>query len=293
MGSIERRGPSSLKRIERRAATLRDDPDFTQHLDNRRRHWNKEFPAFAVTGVGAMPARVMVCNGVLIPPVLYSALERVECGDRREKVAARGGLSTWAFLTLAVSQGFWPPQDFPHTLGDRYHPAMPFVALCLMYDPRMIDGTMAWPYRLRPHRLSYDPAHPETESGIAPKLASGHSAFMALHEAAEQGRGMTHHEIVEALSVANNANWRVHIETRDDDDPDAGFFFLPIIPGLRHQDIEQAIPGIIERSNRMSNGEDFVHQRIRECLAAGQNKSQVAKRLGVSRGTVRNAANGL
>lgn len=297
MASVRSRGPSYLARIERRADSLRHDSNFTDHLKSRQRNWNAAFPEFAVHGSGNVPEHIPAVGSLPIPRAVDLALDRQKSGELSADATfvTNQAVDDWAGLAFLISGMFWPGEDFPHVLGNWHHPAMPFVALCLMYDPVGVDAANVWSHALRPSRFGYDPRHPESEPLVVMRLASGSTTFEALHRAKQEERGLSHAEIVEVLDIARREGWKAREAARDGfdpDDPDAGFWFVPIIPGLRQKDIREAQRGIVERADKMSGGVDFAHKRIRECLAAGQNQAQTALRLGVSKGTVKNAARG-
>ncbi|CAN5586693.1 hypothetical protein BH23CHL5_BH23CHL5_23160 [soil metagenome] len=295
MASRDRRGPSYLKRIETRARTLREDPNFTNHLASRRRNWNEAFPEFRVSGTGIMPEHIGACGGLPIPPTLDRALDHADTGALTDQDAktAKYLVSEWAGMCFLVSNMFWPAADFPHVLPLLKHPAMPFVSLCLIFDPRAIDPDNAWSHTLHPLRFGYDPTRPETDPHMAMRGAMLRSLSDALVRAENEGRGLSSEEVGEARQIANAAGWRAYFEAYnsfDLDDPSAGYYYLPVIPGLRSQDVRESEQSILECSARLSGTDDFIRQRIRECLAAGQSHEMVARRLGVSRATVSNAA---
>jgi hypothetical protein len=289
----KRRGPSYLKRIDSRAHTLSQDRRFHSYLDYWRQQWNELYPGFVVSGSGSLPDRIETSNSLPVPVTLGEAIGHVDAVEKTEASWIHQALDHWKQISHVVSLNYWPEEDFPHTLGGHHHPAMPFVALCLMYDPRLVDAEMVGRHTLKPIRLGYDPNHPETAPAIAMSLGQYRHLVQNIYQAIEEGRGMSHAELVFLRSAARNAGWEAFYEATelfDSSDPEAGWFVIPVIPGLTTQDVRDAEYRIVERSTRIVPGGDFVRHRVRECLAVGQSHSAIARRLGISRATVASIA---
>jgi hypothetical protein len=143
--------PSGVaKRFTRRASTLLDDETYLRATDVAFAQWNSLFARYAIRRSGPAPKRVGVFD--LYPPAFSAAVSQAIKRRRFSSASARATLApgemidpslakpkeAWTELCLGLCTEWWPEENFPRyaTWPVGWHPALPFVAGGILWDPR-------------------------------------------------------------------------------------------------------------------------------------------------------------
>ena len=221
--------PSYLSRFVLRARTLGGDPNFISHLVSRRESWNLNNSDFPVHGTEPAPKRMGHVDRLPVPRPLFDALGVDKSDDLHAEFAKHAALTSWSHYTLVIARQFWPEEDFPHALPPSVHPAMPFVALCLMFEPRTVDEASVWQHWVEPYVFRYDPSEPESEPTIAARLAAGKVLAEAMEQAKQESHGLSAQEVcsIESAAAERGEAYRMAIAELDRNESRGGYPMLP------------------------------------------------------------------
>ena len=145
MATVPREGHVSnrVKRFVRRAEYLKAASDFLEQLKISRASWNEGKSDYPINGRDEWQDFV-VDDGHGAPIAYPPALKRAH--DRGQKDFDAYAL-IWRHFLIQLCRAFWWPRLFPYWMQDSFfsghkHPAMAFVAACLVGDPRDVPAEL-------------------------------------------------------------------------------------------------------------------------------------------------------
>ncbi len=277
--------PPLLARLTARGNTLRRHRPFLEALQQARDDWNRDYPEFPIDT--ADPLSDPTPEGWVYPPAL--AVAQSENRRRMEEDGTTGddqietAVGEWRRLAAKLSRTWWPVEDFPD-LPDHwyYHPAQPFVAVCLL---RGLDNADPGEWiRAKPRDASvvcYDPTDVGGHPGEVQQRAAYDRLSLLLDNAARAGEPITLERLREmhadAEATGKAALWGAASLIRP-------YWSLRLDPNLSTTDWQ----GLQARVKEVLDAQGHpVYDRAHELAQQGEGESEIGRRLGIDRATAR------
>lgn len=278
---------SVITRFINRAATLRDDDDFLKRLTDARVEWNATYPQYAVRGRGEVPKEYETWWGIAAPRALGRDLRRVFPEDPSNPSGRllRDPDVAWAFgewygTVLQLCEGGWPPEYYPNVLGTGYHPSMPFVALCLIWNPALVPNDEVLPYGLRPKFIPF----PQRNS----REAAGHIRYEYLLEAVRDAlrtrESIDSSQFEELVQITGEDAQRSLDQFRDElgvPNPGLGQWYVPLFAEMTTSDW-RSMEADIRAHIAEQYGDDPIRDLAKKLRSEGLSKAKIAALLGIS-----------
>lgn len=281
MDSLPFRVPTIHRRFVTRAAYLQKHGPFLTALAATRRTWDAHYPTFRIGRPGLPPERpchpVSICP---VPPRLMQLDRRLgmHAGDREDTSAAE---FEWRMLVIKLCATWWPAADFPFWLDAEHHPAMWFVAGCLIWRPASVFPDV-WmkPRPLAVHTTTMDPRRPENGPDVADWRARYHVVAEALIKAADAEASLDETRVTAILLDAVMAGRSARLAATPD--PADWVRFVPIVPGMTGRDWRGSESSVMHQLDESITVEP-LQQRARRLHTDGRSKRAIARELGLSR----------
>jgi hypothetical protein len=289
--------PSIRARFVKRARHLQRHRPFLRALEDALARWNERYPELAIHDRGVPPDHPPEWwDFEPMPAFLFSAYVAYQERLQADEAAVPPlGLPKWRRLLRELCRAWWPSEYYPNwTDGDLYpidHPAMPFVAACLLWQPALLvpeEWISSKP--LSPDALGFDP------SGRTPlEMLQLQELMIRASEAADDladacaAKPQPPEEVLKELFDRAETTIRalgtvLHSwKPKDSASPTQGegFYYVRIFPGMTSSDWRAL------ESSALECAATALRDRARRLAEDGHSIRSIASLLGVSRLTVK------
>lgn len=284
-----REGPSARRRYVRRAQWLKEDPAFHRAMAQSIADWNQNHPDFAVLARGYPPVDEDYRYPDFQTIMPHSLQERWKYINHPSRVCRDPTDAEWPILEAVgdwndlvgrLCLEWWPPEIFPNWINPLSplvdHPAMFFVAGCLVWQPRAVPEE--WILRISMLiRLDSDPRFPAAHPEVIFWRTRVQEILDGLQAALRDGQGLTADLLMQVKQQAKTAAEAAR-QQAEQNGP-SGRWCLLLYPGLISSDLRDDEKTLIDLAGESGIS---LSTYARDLKANGKSVYAIARVLGLS-----------